>query len=116
LRARSRMLGTEHLNAAAARRAEAPLATSVFSRSSSSELQGALIRLMIRFVRLIELELTGHGSVPRGRAGAVTGEKMAVNKPVGDNARKGAVKKRYQARWRHRPDKAQQDIRGVYGG
>jgi hypothetical protein len=29
-------------------------------------------------------------------AGAAMGEKMAVNKPVGDNARKGAVKKRTQ--------------------
>jgi hypothetical protein len=47
--ARARMLDTEDLNAAAARRAEAPLATSVLSRSSSSGLHGALrIRFMIR--------------------------------------------------------------------
>jgi hypothetical protein len=65
---------TEHLNAAAARRAEAPLATNVLSRSSSSGLQGALcIRLMIRFVKCLSprgaakiLELTGYGSVPFG--------------------------------------------------
>jgi hypothetical protein len=66
------MTDTEHLNAAAARRAEAPLATSVLSRSSSSGLQRALSnRLMIRFVKGSSprgatkiLELTGHGSVP----------------------------------------------------
>jgi hypothetical protein len=44
---------------------------------------------------------------------------MAVNKPVGDNARKGAVKKRTQlneARRRHRMDQAQQNIGRVHGG
>jgi hypothetical protein len=62
--ARFRMTDIEHFNAAAARRAEAPLATSVLSRSSSSALQGALIRLMIRFAKAYQLELTGYGSVP----------------------------------------------------
>jgi hypothetical protein len=43
---------------------------------------------------------------------------MAVNKPVGDNARKGAVKKRSheQARRRDRLDQAQQKGRWVHGG
>jgi hypothetical protein len=46
---------------------------------------------------------------------------MAVNKPVGDNARKGAVKKRTRlknrlARRGDGLDQAQQDIRGIHGG
>jgi hypothetical protein len=45
---------------------------------------------------------------------------MAVNKPVGDNARKGAVKERTQRKTSLSGvdglDQAQQDIRGVHGG
>jgi hypothetical protein len=45
---------------------------------------------------------------------------MAVNKPVGDNARKGAVKKRTQLKTRlgrgDGLDQAQQDIRRIQGG
>jgi hypothetical protein len=44
--------------------------------------------------------------------------KMAVNKPVGDNARKGPVKKRSQLkpRRRQRMDQVQHGIRRVCGG
>lgn len=45
---------------------------------------------------------------------------MAVNKPAGDKARKGAVKKRTQLKTRlgggDRLDQAQQDLRQVHGG
>jgi hypothetical protein len=43
---------------------------------------------------------------------------MAVNKPVGDNARKGAVKKRSQLKGKlmqNRMDEAQQEGRSVHG-
>ena len=43
---------------------------------------------------------------------------MAINKPVGDNARKGAVRKQSgqdEARRRHGVDQAQQSVRRIYG-
>ncbi|MDI3564600.1 hypothetical protein [Bradyrhizobium sp. Arg816] len=42
---------------------------------------------------------------------------MAVNKPTGDNARKGAVKKRSQIdnRRRYRRYQTRQDVRRVHG-
>ena len=41
---------------------------------------------------------------------------MAVNRPVGDSARKGAVKKRSQAKTKLGGAQAQQEVRGVHGG
>jgi hypothetical protein len=45
---------------------------------------------------------------------------MAVNKPVGDNARKGAIKKRTQLKTKlggvFRLDQAQQNMRGIHRG
>ena len=42
---------------------------------------------------------------------------MAVNKPVGDNARKGAVRKRpqFETKGRETLEQAQQGIRSVHG-
>ena len=66
---------------------------------------------------MIRSDRSGNREAPSGfhyhPHGAVVREMtMAVNKPVGDRARKGAVKKRTQLKSkRDRLDQAQQDLR-----
>jgi hypothetical protein len=47
---------------------------------------------------IIHMELQRSPGIVPGKSAFRTGGKMAVNKPTGDNARKGAVKKRSQTR------------------
>src|SRR6478672_3240724 len=47
---------------------------------------------------IIHMELQRSPGIVPGKSAFRTGGKMAVNKPTGDNARKGAVKKRSQTK------------------